>query len=158
MRTSYNGYVRIILIESPYICYMMAECHEVLLFYDEVISISAISCASCRRVARVRRARAWAVVVRACADTRARTNKGAGGSEGARARVDRAAQVAIGGGRAHSGLAEAGLQRFNQAMSHVETADGVFATNPYCGCVLDCPLPKRSVFGPNHPFVVSFCC
>ena len=46
------------------------------------------------------------LVVRACADTRARTNKGAGGSEGARARVDRAAQVAISGGRAHSGPAE----------------------------------------------------
>ena len=42
------------------------------------------------------------LVVRACADTQARTNKGAGGSEGARARVDRAAQVAISGGRAHS--------------------------------------------------------
>ena len=85
------------------------------LLYDEVMSISANSCASCRRVARVRRAR---VVVRACANTRARTNKGAGGSEGARARVDRTAQVAISGGRTHSGPAEVGLQRCNQAMFH----------------------------------------
>ena len=46
------------------------------------------------------------LVVRACADTRARTDKGAGGSEGARARVDRAAQVAISGDRADSGVAE----------------------------------------------------
>ena len=45
------------------------------------------------------------LVVRACADTRARTNKGAGGSEGARARVDMAAQVAISGDRADSGVA-----------------------------------------------------
>ena len=46
------------------------------------------------------------LVVRACADTRARTDKGAGGSEGARARVDMAAQVAISGDRADSGVAE----------------------------------------------------
>ena len=52
MRTSYNCYVRVIIIESFYICYMMTECHEVLLLYDEVMSISANSCASCRRVAR----------------------------------------------------------------------------------------------------------
>ena len=43
--------------------------------------------------------------MRACADTRARTNKGAGGSEGARARVDMAAQVAISGDSADSGVA-----------------------------------------------------
>ena len=52
----------------------------------------------------MRRARAR-LVVRACADTRARKNKGAGGPEGARARVDMAAQVAISGGRADSGVA-----------------------------------------------------
>ena len=34
------------------------------------------------------------------------TDKGAGGSEGARARVDMAAQVAISGDRADSGVAE----------------------------------------------------
>ena len=48
------------------------------------------------------------LVVRACADTPARTHKGAGGSEGARARVDRAAQVRMSGGRAHRGAAESG--------------------------------------------------
>ena len=41
MRTSYNCYVRVIIIESFYICYMTTECHEVLLLYDEVMSISA---------------------------------------------------------------------------------------------------------------------
>ena len=51
------------------------------------------------------------LVVRACADTRARTDKGAGGSEGARARVDRAAQVAISGDRPDSGVASSGSQR-----------------------------------------------
>ena len=56
------------------------------------------------RVFRVRRARTR-LVVRACADTRARTDKGAGGSEGARARVDMAAQAAISGDRADSGVA-----------------------------------------------------
>ena len=45
------------------------------------------------------------LVVRACADTRARTNKGAGGSEGTRARVDMAAPVAISGDRSDSGVA-----------------------------------------------------
>ena len=50
------------------------------------------------------------LVVRACADTRARTHKGAGGSEGARARVDRAAQVRISGGRAHRGPGRAGVK------------------------------------------------
>ena len=39
-----------------------------------------------------------ALVVRACADTRARTYNDAGGSEGARARMDRAAQTRISGG------------------------------------------------------------
>ena len=48
---------------------------------------------------------------RACADTRARTNKGAGGSEGARARMDMAAQVAISGDRADSGVAGERSQR-----------------------------------------------
>ena len=56
------------------------------------------------------------LVVRACADTRARTNKGAGGSEGARARVDMAAQVAISGDRANSGVAGAGVNGRNQAV------------------------------------------
>ena len=55
----YNCYVRVIIIESFYICYMTTECHEALLLYDEVMSIPANSCASCRRVARVRRVRAW---------------------------------------------------------------------------------------------------
>ena len=50
------------------------------------------------------------LVVRACADTRAHRHAGAGGSEGARARVDRAAQVRMSGGRAHRGPAESGSQ------------------------------------------------
>ena len=45
------------------------------------------------------------LVVRARANTRARTDKGAGGSEGTRARVDMAAPVAFSGGRVDSGVA-----------------------------------------------------
>ena len=41
----------------------------------------------------------------------ARTNKGAGGSEGTRARVDMAAPVAISGDRSDSGVASSGSQR-----------------------------------------------
>ena len=101
----------VIIIESFYVCCVMAECHEVLWLYDNAMSIPANSArhvAGRRVAARVRRAPCPRLVVRACADTRARTNKGAGGSEGARARVDRAAQVAISGGRAHSGATGSG--------------------------------------------------
>jgi len=101
MRTSYNGYVRIILIESPYICYMMAECHEVLWLYNEVMIIPANSARHVAGWLSGSRAPCTHLAVWACADTRARTHKGAGGSEGARAQVDRAAQVRISGGRAH---------------------------------------------------------
>ena len=68
-------------------------------------------CALCRRVTLDDRAPRTHLVVRACADTRVRTHKGAGGSEGARARVDMAAQVAISGDRAHFGVASSGSQR-----------------------------------------------
>ena len=45
---------------------------------------------------------AWFLVVRACADTRARAHKDAGGSDGARTRVDRPAQVRMTDGCAHT--------------------------------------------------------
>ena len=81
---------------------MLTECHEVLLSYDdherfgksEYVVHASISSTSRTRLA-----------VRACANTRARTNKGAGGSEGTRARVDMAAPVAISGDRSDSGVA-----------------------------------------------------
>ena len=60
----------------------------------EYVVHASISSTSCTRLA-----------VRACANTRARTNKGAGGSEGTRARVDMAAPVAISGDRSDSGVA-----------------------------------------------------
>ena len=61
----------------------------------EYVVHASISSTSCTRLA-----------VRACANTRARTNKGAGGSEGTRARVDMAAPVAISGDRSDSDVAE----------------------------------------------------
>ena len=60
----------------------------------EYVVHASISSTSCTRLA-----------ARARANTRARTNKGAGGSEGTRARVDMAAPVAISGDRSDSGVA-----------------------------------------------------
>ena len=40
MRTSYNGYVRIMAVELFYICYMMTERHAFLWLYDEAMSVS----------------------------------------------------------------------------------------------------------------------
>ena len=62
----------------------------------EYVVHASISSTSCTRLA-----------VRACANTRARTNKDAGGSEGTRARVDMAAPVAISRDRSDSGVAGA---------------------------------------------------